>query len=1825
MADAKASKVLTVRRHSPEGKVAQIDTINIRFSQPMFALGASLARTVKGLVQISPEVQGEWQWVDPSGLRFVAKPGFARATAYTVRISKELGAHSGARLAQEFEFGFSTAPAKLQSYAPTGGPTARQPILRLRFDIPVVPEQVLAKVVVSPRGGRGGIPLRLASIDDYGADPAIGGPLKDSKVVDLVATQRLRLGVRYSVYVAPGIEAAQGDMPSEASTKFEFRVHERLALTEITCGRHCRPDDRIQWVFSNPLADIEGLKARVVVRPKIEDMQVHSSGARVYIYGKKRPRTRYTVTLKGGVEDIFGGRLKGPFSKRFKTSTQDYYGRPLIADPFVVVPKDARPLYTFLTHGLDKVRVKVYRVKPAEHRNYTAYTQHFFDVHEGYSRNGGEYPSLKKQTEVPGTLVFERVYEGSKDDFSMHAVDVGPALSNGLGHLVLVIEAVKKRPKEKYKQGTVVWFQRTNIGLSTMSDSKMTYALATDLSTGAPLSGVTVSPLEDAVSAISDAQGVAELPGLHRPNALMLVAQQGADVALMPWSGGRRWQVRNKPRLTWFVTDDRKLYRPGEAVHIKGWVRSYSVADGGQVASANLSGRKVSWRALDTRGDKIATGETEIVGSGGFDLSFVTADNINLGHGRVEFEVVGDTSQSGKSHSHRFRVEEFRRPEFEVNVRVEPGPYFVGEVARFEANAKYYSGGALSAAPVQWRLESRPALYTPPNRGRYYFGQQSPWWRHGRRGRWHEPSFQTHVHEGRTDGDGRNAVSLGLTGITEQSPVRLLAQASVSDVNNQTWSARAQALVHPAKVMVGTYLGSRYYRAGEHVRVETLVTDVEGKPVAGRAVTVTVRPHDGSSQKGARCEFVSTAAAQSCDAKILPSGLYEVVATVTDALKRQHRSRRYLWVSGASFPGQAVASGAIELSTGREKYHEGDTLKVMVRTPFAPAELMVSYLREGLLEKQVLHMETSSQVISVPLSARHSPGFHLDVRAVGKDKIAEGSRYIAVYPDSKVVQLSVAPQVSIATPGQKVEVSALAKDGQGAVAGAEVVFIVVDESVLAMADYRIAQPIEAFYGYRPGGGHFDELRKFLRLPPTPEEMAMMQESAMPAVSRMKKSAPAGAPPRGASGGLQVRKNFSALALFAPRAVTDAQGRARVTMTLPDSLTRYRITALLAADADRFGYAESTITARLPLMVRPSAPRFANHGDRFELPVSVQNLSDKMVTAEVALKAQNLQVLNSSGWRVEVPPQDRVEVRFAVQTLAPGEVRAHAVVRSGDSSDAAEIRFPVWSPINKHTEAVYGYLDEGAAQYPLAVPENVVPGFGGVRIDTSTTLLETLSDAYLYLYNYAYSCTEQIASRILGTAALGELLGRLQDPDTVDVETQRQHLQKDIRIASARQRSDGGFGLWSGSRGRVHAFASVHILHALARAKQSGLQVEDNVMYRGKRYLQQISKHIPKYYSQSSRYLIQAYALQVRAQLGENVDRDARTIAKRMTWQEQDLATFGWLLDCLSKDANGLRAKLLRHIANHTDETASSAHVAKVYSSDGHWHMHSERRADAVVLGALIRATPKSDVVGKLMRGLMDKRTQGRWSNTQENAFVLIAGLDYFRAYESTEPELSAKVWFGTLFAGQVQHEGYSAEPKAIEVPTVALRGKALPVTIAKAGRGRLYYRLGLTYAKSDPIQPAVDRGFEVMRTYEGINPEDVSQDVQGDWHIRAGALVRVRLTLKVPGQRYYVALVDPLPAGLEPQNPELATTGRAPAAPKRSGAHRYWVDHQNLRDERVEAFANSLAGGTYEYAYLARATTIGRFLAAGTLAEEMYHPETFGRSPTARVFVEAAP
>ena len=276
---------------------------------------------------------------------------------------------------------------------------------------------------------------------------------------------------------------------------------------------------------------------------------------------------------------------------------------------------------------------------------------------------------------------------------------------------------------------------------------------------------------------------------------------------------------------------------------------------------------------------------------------------------------------------------------------------------------------------------------------------------------------------------------------------------------------------------------------------------------------------------------------------------------------------------------------------------------------------------------------------------------------------------------------------------------------------------------------------------------------------------------------------------------------------------------------------------------------------------------------------------------------------------------------------------------------------------------------------------------------------------------------------------------------------------------------------------------------------------------------------------------------------------------------------------------------------------------------------SAPKTTALVLDALIREAPQHTLIPKLARGLLDSRKRGRWSSTQENLAVLQAMRRYFDTYEKTAPDFTGKLWVGN--AGYAEHAFAKRDARAtVRVPWTQLSGATHTLAVAKTGPGRLYYRVGIQYAPAKIDLPPLDAGFVVRRSYKAVDrPSDVVRGADGNYKVKLGSLVVVTLEVLSTSRRSAVALVDPLPAGFEPVNTRLATSEAATSDTSS------W-DHVNLRDNRSEGFAMDFPEGSRRFTYTVRATTPGTFAAAPAKAEEMYSPETFGRTAGATVTID---
>ena len=1870
---AVAAGPLKVLRRAPAGEVPLAPSLSVTFSQPMVALTShgDLAQSAPP-IQLRPQPPGEWRWLGTQTAVFQPETRFPMATEYRVAISAGTRSANGQVLAAADEWTFATPPVKVTTFLPSHGPTRLDPILYAEFDQRVDPAEVLASARVTAGGAK--ITLRAATDAEIEGDDAIRKAVaKASKelrgrFLAFRANERLPPATEVKVTFAAGLASAEGPRRTTSDQTFSFATFAAMRVVEHRCGwqKDCPPLTDFHVTFSNPIDLKTFQKSMVRVSPEIAGMKIEARGTWLSVSGKTKGRTKYTMTLSRAIGDTFGQKLGED-----ATLTFDVGSAPPVLfreeREMSVLDPAGPPEVSVFSVNRKELKVRVYAVRPEDFRAYQSWRNDWDDKHTA---------------DPPGRLAVSRTIavKGEPDDLTETRIDLRPALKGTLGQAIVVVEPTGPQPKERWRRESYrAWIQATRLGLAVVVERDRIHTWTTALDTGAAAADVDVSlPLAGA-TARSDARGLARLD-VARGDASLVVARRGDDVVFTP-NGSSPGALRDQ--VAWLVVDDRQTYKPGEEGKIKGWVRRLGMSKGGDVGTVTATG--ATWSLQDARGNEVGKGTVTLDETAGFDFTFKVPDNANLGSAFVRLTLTGASANvDGATHVHTIAFEEFRRPEFEVTMQGGDGALYVGDHAVLTVAAKYYAGGGLPNAKVDWRFDRSVAHFTPPGRDDFAFGkppEHSFWFRA-------KPDEKTtETWDGTTSPAGEHRLRVDFDALDPPYPMKLDASASVADVNRQSWSAERSLIVHPAAVSVGLRADRGFVRAGEPLAVQVIAADVDGKLAAGRHVTIRAARIDWE-QEGeeevekevdvSRCEVDTADQPVRCALTTKDGGRYRLVAVVTDASGRKSQTAVDVWVFGDTMPkDRTMEADKVQVILDRDQYRPGDVAEALVVAPFAPAEGLLTVRRAGVVRLERFSLRTPTAAIKIPIVGAPFPKLQVAVRIAGaapredaagkplanapkRPAFASGDAEIKVPPLERTLAVKLTPRAPKVEPGARTAIDVDLRDARGQpVPGGTLAVAVVDEAVLALSGYKLPDPMDVFYPARDAGAWDTDVRSNVLLarlqpalggdrdadgipdakdeaPPPPSGGAPMPLPAPAAPAASASAAPGAIPAmkmvRIESNNLtiQVRKDFAALAAFVPRVVTDGAGHAEVPVKLPDSVTRYRVMAIAVAGEKAFGKAESTITARLPLMVRPSAPRFLNFGDRFDLPVVVQNQTDRPMDVDVAGRATNATLTEAVGRRVTVPANDRVEVRLGAAAAKPGKARFQIGVASGSAADAAVVDLPVWTPGTTEAFATYGQIDQGAIAQPVKMPPGVLTQFGGVEITTSSTALQALTDAVLYLVRYPFECNEQIASRILAIAGLRDVLAAFDAKGLPKPEALVASVKSDVERLRARQLGDGGFGFWESDP--ANPYLSVHVVHALQRAKEKGFDVPAETLARGRTRLQRIEQAIPSYYSADARRAIIAYALSVRKRMG---DRDrARAVAlitEAGGVEKLPLEAVGWLLPVLSGDPGAAREveAIRRLLANRVTETAGAAHFVTSYGDADYLLLHSDRRVDGVVLDALIGDQPSSDLIPKLVTGLLGHRTAGHWTNTQENAFVLLALDRYFQTYEKATPDFVARAWIGDRFAAEHAFKGRTTERDRVDIPMRVLSdlGPA-DVVVQKDGPGRLYYRIGMDYAPADLKPPPLDRGFSVSRVYEGAeNKDDVRRDPDGTWRVKAGSKVRVRVTMLAPARRYHVALVDPLPAGLEAMNPALAVTGPIPGDPRQPTTPffwwtRTWYEHQNLRDERVEAFTSLLWDGVHEYTYVARATTPGTFVVPPPKAEEMYAPETFGRGAGDRMIVE---
>jgi uncharacterized protein YfaS (alpha-2-macroglobulin family) len=524
---------------------------------------------------------------------------------------------------------------------------------------------------------------------------------------------------------------------------------------------------------------------------------------------------------------------------------------------------------------------------------------------------------------------------------------------------------------------------------------------------------------------------------------------------------------------------------------------------------------------------------------------------------------------------------------------------------------------------------------------------------------------------------------------------------------------------------------------------------------------------------------------------------------------------------------------------------------------------------------------------------------------------------------------------------------------------------------------------------------------------------------------------------------------------------------------------------------------------------------------------------------------------------------------------------------------------------------------------------------------ASTALVGLGEGARYLVEYPYGCAEQKGSRALALLLAADLGDAFSLPG-METSKMRPAVQSTMKELERFQCPNGGFSNWPGACWSTSPYLTAYLLHVFKVASDLKYEVDTGMRTRAYSYLEaELAAKPPVNEGWWPAYTAwQAFAVKVLSEGGRN---QASNITRLYGYRDRmPVFALAYLHDAMLArgEATGDRiTDLRRRMNNAVLPEAGAAHVEELSDPYLLWFWNSNVRSTAIVLNSLVGGplqpapSAPTDSVRALVRWLMNVRKDGRWGNTQENAYAMEALVNYYRRFEPAAPNFTAVVQLGQQ---ELAREEFRARSTQSEVTTVPMRqvlasapgGASRPLTFRKEGTGTLFYTTRLRYAVDALFQEGLDSGITVERRYEPFI-ENASRPAATTYV--AGDLVRVTLTFRLSKERRFLAVTDPLPAGFEAVESWFSTTAGDLARQQdqqvneRDSAEaddwQNWFrsggfDHIERHDDRIQLFATRLSEGVHEFSYIVRATTAGTFRTAPARAEEMYTPEVFGRTAT---------
>lgn len=517
----------------------------------------------------------------------------------------------------------------------------------------------------------------------------------------------------------------------------------------------------------------------------------------------------------------------------------------------------------------------------------------------------------------------------------------------------------------------------------------------------------------------------------------------------------------NLDKFTAYIYTNQPVYRPAQEVNFKAILRRIN-----ENVLENLSDKKVTVKIKTPKNKEIFSEEFVTNKFGTIADKFILDEEADLGIYSINLNL------DGLDFYGSFSVEEYKKPEYKVNITLEKNQYSTGDEINGFVSADYYFGSPVKNATVQVNIY----------RERFW----RPWWYFSEY-RWFYRNFEKwssyyrgskeliQQMEGKLDSNGKYHFKYSIEDKIEND-FRYSVFAIVTDASRRATEGSNEFFVTRGSFTLSTSPEKYFYNTDSEVKIRINSFDFNDKPVSTDFKVIITYPQDKLMRPGIITDTLigRTNERGSSLISFRPKGnltgyfQYSVIAF--DEKDREVSTSSSFYIGNYKDYYYNRTSSGLEIVTDKDAYEKGEELNAVIFVPNENQELLLTYESDDIFDYKRVVANNNSFQIKEKLTDKFSPSFSISVSYINDRMLYSNSKLIGVLPKDKFLDIELQPSKEIFKPGEKANYKIIVKDYRGyPVRNTELSFGIVDESIYAIKEDQ-TEPIETFF-YSPRQGY----------------------------------------------------------------------------------------------------------------------------------------------------------------------------------------------------------------------------------------------------------------------------------------------------------------------------------------------------------------------------------------------------------------------------------------------------------------------------------------------------------------------------------------------------------------------------------------------------------------------------------------------------------------------------------------------------------------------------------------------------------------------------------